>query len=132
MAKKTQRFSHDEFAFASKAIAAFHHKLYFAEDNRPFRSPCLGVGADVLCLRSKFRLSQAVLGHVDLSHVPELTSMRLAIALTTTAPDTWAALAGALLNARDIKRNGVNDANEYGFNMSMTMLEDLLRAHFAD
>jgi hypothetical protein len=132
MAKGSLDFNLHDFASAFEAVALFRRKLHTTTDTRLLANPCIGVGLNSLCLESKADLPGAALGHVDLPFASNLGFKEVAATVATSPTDAWAALAGAMLNLRDIERNGANRFNEVGLDHSMNVVTDLLRAHFSE
>lgn len=131
MAKELPVFSEDDHGYAHVAVVTLIDALRNATDVRPFLDPCLGIGGESLCVVNEAQLPRDVLGHLKLDFIPSLTTQVLAEAFIELGIELQAAIGGALLNARDIARNGVNERNEFGFDVCMTIVEDSLRAHFA-
>jgi hypothetical protein len=132
MAKELPVFSEEDHIYADFAVGTLIDALLDATDVRPFLDPCLGIGGDSLCVINEAQLPEDVLGHLKLDFIPGLTTQMPAEAFIDLGVELQAALGGAFLNARDIVRNGVNENNEFGFDLCMTVVEDSLRAHFAN
>lgn len=131
MAKELPVFSEEDHIYADFAVGTLIDVLLDATDVRPFLDPCLGIGGESLCVINEAHLPGDVLGHLKLDFIPGLTAQMLAEAIVDVGVELQTAIGGAFLNARDIVRNGVNERNEFGFDLCMTVVEDSLRAHFA-
>jgi hypothetical protein len=131
MAKEVPVFSEDDHSYAHTAVVALINALLNATAVRPFVNPCLGIGGESVCVVNEAQLPEQVLGHVKLDYIANMTPKLLAGALIDIGVHVQAAIGGAYLNARDIVRHGVNERNEWGFDVCMTVVDDALRAYFA-
>jgi hypothetical protein len=121
-----------EYKFALSMTSQFLVALGAMKDKRPFLEPCLAIGGVYLSLKSKFGIPDDIFGHVELGFISNFTPAKLIEALKASDGYGEASVAGALFFATRIHVFGANEANEYGYNLCMTRLEDGLQAYFAN
>jgi hypothetical protein len=121
-----------EFKCAEAMASKFIEGLEETVDKRPFFEVCLGIGGGYIGLKSKSMLPDDGFGHVDLGFIPNFTPAALVQALRAANGYGELCIVGALWFAWEIQFRGTNKGNEYGYNLCMTLLEDTLKAYFAN
>lgn len=128
MAMEVPLFSKDEHRYAQDAVAKFIRALHRSTAVIEFEDPCLGIGADTLCLMNEAMLPRHVVGKVKVDFIPALSPRKFAEAIIDMGVDPLIAIGCAFLHARVITLSPEAKLHRRWFDIHLDVVESGLRA----